>query len=376
MSFAKLIPFADLLSAVVDNRGRTCPTAGSGFPLIATNCVTNDTLYPKLEKLRYVSEETYATWFRGHPKPGDIIFVCKGSPGRVNIAPDPVGFCIAQDMVAVRANAELVYPLYLFAALRSEVVQDQIANLHVGTLIPHFKKGDFGKLMIPVPEPAVQRAIGDLYFLLSQKITVNERISATAAELAEAEYKRIASSTKEVSALGDLMDLKYGRSLPAAQRRPGSVPVYGSGGIGGRHDEALIEGPGIVIGRKGTVGAVYWEQGDFFPIDTTFYVEMRRSGVPLEFAFFALKNLGLSSMNSDSAVPGLNRATALALTVPVPPVEQATQFEQRIKPLFALKQSLLLQSQSVAELRDALLPGLMSGTIRVRDAEKAVEDAT
>src|SRR5438105_2254376 len=96
------VSFTKLISAIVDNRGRTCPTAAAGTPLIATNCVKNDGLYPVYEKVRYVDDGTYAAWFRAHPEPGDILFVCKGSPGNVAMVPDPVDFCIAQDMVAVR----------------------------------------------------------------------------------------------------------------------------------------------------------------------------------------------------------------------------------------------------------------------------------
>src|SRR5437773_2352314 len=112
-------PFDSLLAAVIDNRGRTCPTSETGTPLIATNCVRNEYLYPAYQDVRYVSLETYQTWFRGHPQPGDLIFVCKGTPGRVCLAPAPVDFCIAQDMVALRADKSKVYPRYLFAVLRS-----------------------------------------------------------------------------------------------------------------------------------------------------------------------------------------------------------------------------------------------------------------
>src|SRR5690242_266243 len=112
------LPFTELLTDIVDNRGRTCPTTESGFPLIATNCIKPDRLYPVFEKVRYVSQETYDSWFRAHPRPNDIIFVCKGSPGRVALTPDPVPFCIAQDMVAVRPDPEKIYPRYLFAVLR------------------------------------------------------------------------------------------------------------------------------------------------------------------------------------------------------------------------------------------------------------------
>ena len=97
MSF-KEAKFDSLLSNIVDNRGRTCPVSSdpTDRPLIATNCIRNDALYPSYDTERFVSDETYKTWFRGHPKPGDLIFVCKGSPGRVAMAPDPVDFCIAR----------------------------------------------------------------------------------------------------------------------------------------------------------------------------------------------------------------------------------------------------------------------------------------
>jgi len=127
------ISFSDLLLHVVDNRGRTCPTADSGMPLIATNCIRNDLLYPVYEKVRFVTDDTYRNWFRGHPEPGDIILVTKGTPGRVCLVPEPVDFCIAQDMVAIRANPDRVYPRFLFALLRSPEVQQQIENMHVGS---------------------------------------------------------------------------------------------------------------------------------------------------------------------------------------------------------------------------------------------------
>lgn len=183
------LSFTDLLSAIVDNRGRTCPVGNTGIPLIATNCVDRSNLYPSYDTTRFVSEETYNTWFRGHPLPGDILFVCKGSPGRTNWVPDPVDFCIAQDMVAVRADPNKIYPKYLFAALRSSVVQTQIDNMHVGTMIPHFKKGDFGKLNIPVPSPDAQKIIGDFYFTLSERIALLRETNATLEGIAQALFK-------------------------------------------------------------------------------------------------------------------------------------------------------------------------------------------
>ena len=169
-------PITELLSFIVDNRGKTVPTAENGHKLIATNCVTNNTLFPVYEKVRYLNDDTYQNWFRAHPVPGDILFVCKGTPGRVCMVPDPIDFCIAQDMISLRTN-ERVYNKYLFAILRSQRIQQQITQTSVGDVIPHFKKQYMPQLMIPLPEMGIQRTIGDFYYTLSYKVEHNKRIN-------------------------------------------------------------------------------------------------------------------------------------------------------------------------------------------------------
>ena len=182
--------FAELLSNIVDNRGKTCPTAESGLPLIATNCVKNENFYPSFDKIRYVSQETYESWFRGHPKPNDLIFVCKGSPGNVCWTPDPVNFCIAQDMVAIRANEEIIDPKFLFALLRSKSTQNKIVNMHVGTMIPHFKKGDFKNLFFEIPADIdFQKNVGEIYFNFCEKIELNRQMNQTLENMAQALFK-------------------------------------------------------------------------------------------------------------------------------------------------------------------------------------------
>ena len=170
-------PLTELLEAIVDNRGKTVPTTETGRILIATNCVTNNTLFPVYEKVRFISDETYKTWFRAHPIPGDIIFVNKGTPGKVCMVPDPIEFCIAQDMIALRANDKEIYNKYLFAVLRSERIQKQIYNTNVGDVIPHFKKQFLDQLLIPIPPREIQEFIGNLYYQLSYKIELNKQIN-------------------------------------------------------------------------------------------------------------------------------------------------------------------------------------------------------
>ena len=185
------VPLTELLSFVVDNRGKTVPTAPSGHKLIATNCVTNNALFPVYEKIRYLSEETYQTWFRAHPIPGDILFVNKGTPGRVCLVPDPVDFCIAQDMIALRADESKIYPKYLFAVLRSREIQQQIYNTNVGDVIPHFKKQFLDQLLIPIPERSIQESIGDLYYVLSLKAERNKKINDNLEQQAQSYFQEL-----------------------------------------------------------------------------------------------------------------------------------------------------------------------------------------
>lgn len=201
------VPITQLLEFIVDNRGKTVPTAPTGHKLIATNCVTNNTLFPVYEKVRYLSDETYRTWFRAHPIPGDILFVNKGTPGRVCMVPDPVDFCIAQDMIALRSDDSKVYNKYLFAVLRSNEIQTQIYNTNVGDVIPHFKKQFMDQLLIPVPERKNQEAIGDLYYTLSYKIEHNKKIIDNLYDLLQSVYQLQFGVTSGNAAVGTLSDI-------------------------------------------------------------------------------------------------------------------------------------------------------------------------
>lgn len=170
----------------------------------------------------------------------------------------------------------------------------------------------------------------------------------------------------EPTRLDQLLELAYGKALTKKDRSEGEYPVYGSGGIDGTHNQALVEGPGIIIGRKGTVGSLHWEDSDFFPIDTVFYVKAK---VPLSFAYYLLKTLGLEHMDTDAAVPGLNRSNVYRLE-PVVGCDRTRDAFSDIIDVFRFKiaQS-LTECKTLAATRDLLLPKLISGEIRLRDAE-------
>ena len=106
--------------------------------------------------------------------------------------------------------------------------------------------------------------------------------------------------------LGDVIELKRGYDLPRRQREPGRIPVVSSSGVTGSHRESKVAGPGVVTGRYGTLGKVYFILGDFWPLNTTLYVRDFKGNDP-RFVHYMLHGLDFSGYSDKAAVPGLNR---------------------------------------------------------------------
>ncbi len=172
----------------------------------------------------------------------------------------------------------------------------------------------------------------------------------------------------------DLMELAYGKGLPEKSRVPGQYSVFGSSGRVGTHNSFLVEGPGVIVGRKGTIGSLSWSLDNFWPIDTTYYVVPKHAGCSLEYLYYVLKDLDLDHRNNDSAVPGLNRSSTYKLPVVVPPGQVLNAFSRIVKPWFRMVANVSRVIESTAATRDYLLPRLLSGEVSVTATEETVAE--
>lgn len=184
-------------------------------------------------------------------------------------------------------------------------------------------------------------------------------------EMEESELGEIPKGWK-VQRVGNVLELVYGKALKSTNRQEGTVPVYGSGGITGFHNTALVTHGSIIVGRKGTVGSLYWEDDPFFPIDTTYYV--RPLAAPLTFCYYTMQILGLEKMNTDAAVPGLNRENVYRLELVLPDSVTLQQFDIQATTLRKAIRANSGENKSLADLRDILLPKLLTGELSVTDA--------
>jgi type I restriction enzyme S subunit len=135
------------------------------------------------------------------------------------------------------------------------------------------------------------------------------------------------------TSVGEFCPFIYGKSLPERTRVPGAYPVVSSAGITGSHNTPLTNCGGIVIGRKGTVGSVTLCEKPFWPIDTAYYVVDEPNKRDLHFTYYLLSSIGLSGMNTDSAVPGLNRDNAHAVLMKVPSLSVQKQISAVLRAL-------------------------------------------
>ncbi len=346
--------------------------------------------------------------------------------------PDPVDFCIAQDMVAVRANAEKVYPKYLFAALRSSVVQSQINNMHVGTMIPHFKKGDFDKLNIPVPERAKQEFIGDFYFTISERINLLRETNATLEAITQALFKswfvdfdpvRAKQEGREPEGMDPATSTVFPNSLEDSEL--GLIPIGWEVRPIGELVEGIYDGPHatpaeseegpIFLGIKNLTGTSL-DMADIRHINESDWaqwtrrIEPRHGDIVFSYeatlGFFALippdircclgrrlalvrphtKNgAGLFWFHQFVSAPfqrlldkhtihgaTVNRIALKAFpsySVINPPEALKLAFDAAAAPLWETIHSNQAQAQTLTQLRDTLLPRLISGQLRLPQAQ-------
>jgi len=361
----------DSLDLLIDNRGKNPPFTSQGVPVVSGMAVGGGRL--DLTVAKAVSTETWKRWMPAPTRTHDVILTSEAPLGRVALVPDDEPLTLGQRVFGLRGKYGVLDSRYLYYAFSTAQVQADLYGRATGTTVVGIRQPSLRRVRIPAPDYADQIRIAEVLGALDDKIAANSTFAKASGDLAEAMYARLVTAETTDVALGEILTLEYGKSLPLPSRHPGEVAVYGSGGVVGRHDAALVDGPGVVVGRKGTAGAVHWASGPHFPIDTTFFASPNSPDVPLTYCYFALRSLRLDEMNSDSAVPGLNRNQAHAARLRMPSPVDRKKFDASAAPLFRLSAQSASESVGLACLRDALLPQLMSGKIRVKAAERVVE---
>jgi type I restriction enzyme S subunit len=263
-----------------------------------------------------------------------------------------------------------------------------------------------------VPSLPAQRAIAHILGTLDDKIELNRRMNETLEAIARAlfqswfvDFDPVRAKAEgrdpglpkaapdlfpdrfEDSELGEIpvgwrvgrldgvLVLQRGFDLPTLERTSGPYPVIAASGLNGTHNHFMVRGPGVTTGRSGVLGNVFYIHEDFWPLNTSLWVKQFKHSTPT-FAFHLLRGLDFSMFNAGSAVPTLNRNHVHNLPVVIPSMSTIRTFEELSVPLLKRQKANVDESRTLVALRDMLLPELISGELRVKDAERFVKQAT
>jgi type I restriction enzyme, S subunit len=347
----------------------------NSVPIIRVNNIRNSRIIS--DDIMKIDKEIEAKYKRTRLKGGELLLTVVGSVGEAVIVPGEFkGWNVARAVSVSRVSDEYDknFIRYCFS---TEQIKYQMYSHTNDTVQPTLNLSSLKEIIFPIPPLPEQQAIAEVLNSLDDKIDLLHRQNKTLEALAETLFRQWfveeAEEGWETGTLGNVIELVYGKGLKEEIRTGSGFPVVGSSGVVGYHSEFLVEAPGIVIGRKGTLGKVIYLFENFFPIDTTYFVRSKVNSVGLFYEYFLLKTLNFEEMNTDSAVPGLNREIAHSTKIKIAPFERLERYNNHCSPLFEKLNQNSIQIRTLTRLRDTLLPKLMSGEVRVKidEAETA-----
>jgi len=312
------------------------------------------------------------------------------------------GFC---KRLRPKPDCRLV-PEYVGYYLRSPAFRQAMLAMSTMSTRASLNNEMIGRLEISFPSKALQSRIAAILKSLDDRITLLRETNATLEAIAQALFKSwfvdfdpvhakqqgrapegmdeataalFADSFEEselglvpkgwgVGKLEDLLVLQRGFDLPSSDRIPGNYPIIAASGPAGTHKAAMAKAPGVVTGRSGVLGRVFLELEDYWPLNTTLWVKEFRAASPC-YAYEVLSLLDFASFNAGSAVPTLNRNHVHSLPYLIPSRTCIDAYESVAMKLHARVRENQHQAQTLATLRDTLLPRLISGQLRLPEAE-------
>jgi type I restriction enzyme S subunit len=300
---------------------------------------------------------------------GDILMSVRAPVGPINFATEKI--CIGRGLAAIRTSGELDKNLlfYFFKMFEDRLIGNS------GTVFNSINKNQIENIEIPLPPLSEQKRIVkilDESFEKLEKAKENsEKNLQNSKELFESYLNDIFSNPGkdwEKKALIDLIKLEYGKPLPDSKRKlDGKYPVYGANGVKGRADEFYFDNPSIIVGRKGTAGAINLTEEKFWPLDVTYFITFDDKRYELKFIYYLLSTLNLPKL-AKGVKPGINRNDVYSLMVSVSKslqeqkaiVKKLDQLSEKTKKLESLYKQKI---ESIEELKKSILQKAFSGEL-------------
>ena len=332
-----------------------------------------------LDNLVFVSEAKADSLHLNCAVPGDLVFTQRGTLGQVGLLPQHPRYSrylISQSQMKMTVDPSKASALYLYYYFRLSSSVTYIENHALQSGVPHINLGLLRKLEVILPPLVVQHRIAALLETYNDLIANNQRRIALLEHMAEEIYREwfvrmrcpidtdANRSPERLRPFDSLCELQRGFDLPDSDMQPGSVPVIASTSIKGFHNVAKVKPPVITTGRSGSLGTVLYVREPAWPLNTSLWVKDFKGNSP-NLVYFTLRSLHLENFNAGAGVPTLNRNHLRNIKVRIPTAASQSTFDELVEPILAKAQTLRLACAKLVSTRDALLPRLIAGKLRV-----------
>ncbi|MFC4016210.1 restriction endonuclease subunit S [Nonomuraea purpurea] len=388
------LTLGESLELLIDNRGKNPPFTDTGIPVISAKHVKGGKLH--LREARFVSPETYRSWMPVALMENDVILTSEAPLGRVALVKDSLPLVLAQRLYGLRGRRGVLDSKFLFYALQTGGLQAQLLARSSGTTVVGIRQPELLKLQIPAPDYPEQRKISALLGALDDKIAANDQIIAGALDLADALHAQAVGDSSPGEDTFASIAAVFGGGTPRT-----AEPSYWDGDIlwTTPSDVTALPSP-YLFGTKRMITSAGLEScasrlypaGSIFMTSRAtigaFAVPQRPAAVNQGFIVVIPKDPALRwwlfhemrsrvdemlSLANGSTFLELSRKNFKAMTVRLASPEAIAEFDAKAEALHRRAAHAAQETQTLTELRDTLLPKLMSGAIKVRDAEKAVD---
>ena len=363
----------EITELVIDYRGKTPKKLGGDWckqgyrALSAKNIKTGRIV--QAETIRYIDESLYRKWMKDEVQRGDILITSEAPFGQIFFWDSDEKIVLSQRLFCVRIKPEYD-ARFIYYYMTTPEFQSELDGRATGTTVIGLRQPELMKCVIRCPEIQEQKVIAAILSSIDAKIIANEKVNDNLQQQAQAIYSSMFIDNPDPAwshgHLSDLITIKYGKDHK--KLADGIYPVYGSGGIMRYVERPLYNKESVLIPRKGTLNNVMYVNQPFWSVDTMFYTEMKLPNVA-KFVYHFVKAKDLASMNAGSAVPSMTTDILNAMEVVIPSASALEEFESLVAPMYEAMEANDVQSKALSQMRDTLLPKLMSGEIDVSDIQ-------
>jgi type I restriction enzyme S subunit len=401
--------------SLIDCDHRTPPAADTGYPYIAIPQIKNGHI--QLDGVRKISPEHYAEWTRKlKPQANDVIVVRRCNSGDSALVPRGLECAIGQNLVVLRSDGKRVIPEFLRWLVSGPDWWEQVRKfINVGAVFDSLKCREIPHFELTIPPINAQRKITTLLGALDDRIALLRETNATLEAIAQAMFKSwfidfdpvhakqqgispegmdettaalFPDSFEEselglvprgwkVHSLGDLLVPKRGKSITKSKCTDGGIPVV-AGGLEPAyfHNQSNVCSPVVTISASGAnAGFVRLYQQDIWASDCSFFSTEQTDTTFFWYAFLRFKQENIYSMQQGAAQPHISPSDLMRLSICSPKSSVIRNFYNLlVSPLFERIGLANSTIQTLSNLRDTLLPRLISGQLRLPEAEAVLEE--